>query len=173
MGHADGRGTAAGPMGEAIDESLSHLKPGDITAMVAYLRSVPSAVSSDLAEPKMSPAPALQASSDAERGDPRGKQVYEGACAGCHGWTGISPVIPFATLTGARSVNDPTGNNVAQVIIAGAQRHYAIDSNNMPAFGSTYSDAEIASVANYVTARYGATGSGLTAESIARLRAAD
>ena len=173
MGHADGRGTAAGPMGEAIDESLSHLKPGDVTAMVTYLRSVPSAASSDLTEPKMSPAPALQAGSDAERGDTRGKQVYEGACAGCHGWTGISPVIPFATLTGTRSVNDPTGNNVAQVIIAGAQRHYAIDSDNMPAFGSTYSDAEIASVANYVTARYGATGSDLTAASVARLRAAD
>ncbi|MEA3160925.1 MAG: hypothetical protein QOD95_2473 [Gammaproteobacteria bacterium] len=34
LGHADGRGTASGPMGEAVDESLSHLKPGDITAMV-------------------------------------------------------------------------------------------------------------------------------------------
>jgi len=173
VGHADGRGTAAGPMGEAIDESLSHLKSGDIAAMVTYLRSVPRGASSDLAEPKMSPAPALQAGSDAEQGDHRGKQVYEGACAGCHGWTGISPVIPLATLTGTRSVNDPTGNNVAQVIIAGAQRHYAIDSDNMPAFGSTYSDAEIAGVANYVTARYGAKASDLTAESVAKLRAAD
>jgi mono/diheme cytochrome c family protein len=173
LGHADGRGTAAGPMGEAIDESLSHLAPGDIAAMVTYLRSVPSAASSDLPEPKMSPAPALQASSGTEPEDARGKQVYEGACAGCHGWTGISPVIPFATLTGTRSINDPTGNNVAQVIIAGAQRHYAIDPDNMPAFGSTYSDSEIASVANYVTARYGAKGSNLTAEGVAKLRAAD
>jgi mono/diheme cytochrome c family protein len=176
VGHADGRGTAAGPMGEAIDESLSRLKAVDIAAMVTYLRSVPSVASSGLPEPKMSPAPALQASGAAEHGDEgseRGKQVYEGACAGCHGWTGISPVIPFATLTGTRSINDPTANNVAQVIIAGAQRHYAVDSNNMPAFGSTYSDAEIASVANYVTARYGAKGSDLTAASVAKLRAAD
>src|SRR5476651_185416 len=44
-----------------------------------------------------------------------GKEVYEGACVGCHGWSGVSPVIPFATLTGTRSVNDPTANNVAQV----------------------------------------------------------
>jgi mono/diheme cytochrome c family protein len=29
-GHADGRGTASGPMGEAVDESLSHLQPSDI-----------------------------------------------------------------------------------------------------------------------------------------------
>jgi mono/diheme cytochrome c family protein len=171
-GHADGRGTAAGPMGEAIDASLSHLKPGDIAAMVTYLRSVPMMASTDLPEARSSPAAALEAS-DLEHGDAHGKQVYEGACAGCHGWTGISPVIPYATLTGTRSVNDPAGTNVAQVVIAGAQRHYAIDPNNMPAFGSTYSDAEIASVANYVTARFGAKGSDLNAASIAKLRAAD
>jgi mono/diheme cytochrome c family protein len=171
IGHADGRGTAAGPMGEAIDESLSHLKPADIAAIVTYLRSVPSEASADLPEPKTSPAP-LQAG-DANQGNARGREVYEGACAGCHGWTGISPVIPFATLTGTRSINDPQGTNVAQVIIAGGQTHHAIDSNNMPAFGSTYTDAEIASVANYVTARYGVKGSDLTAAGIAKLRAAE
>jgi mono/diheme cytochrome c family protein len=99
--------------------------------------------------------------------------VYEGACAGCHGWTGVSPVIPFATLTGTRSINDPTANNVAQVILGGGHRHRPYDAENMPAFGSTYSDAEIASVANYVTARYGAKGSQLTAAQVAKLRAAE
>jgi mono/diheme cytochrome c family protein len=169
-GHAD-RGTATGPMGEAVDASLSHLKPSDITALVTYLRTVPAIASEDLPEPKHTPAPALQASDGAP--EPHGKAVYEGACAGCHGWTGVSPVIPFATLTGTRAINDPTANNVAQVIIAGGQRHYAVDSDNMPAFGGTYSDAEIASVANYVTARFGAKGSALTAQDVAKLRSAD
>ena len=36
-GHAEGRGTAAGPMGEAVDLSLVHLTSEDIAAMVAYL----------------------------------------------------------------------------------------------------------------------------------------
>ena len=40
-GHAEGRGTAAGPMGEAVDLSLVHLTSEDIAAMVAYLRTVP------------------------------------------------------------------------------------------------------------------------------------
>ena len=123
MGHADGRGTASGPMGEAVDESLSHLKPSDITAMVTYLRSVAGVATSDLPEPRTNPAPPSPAEGMAANVDPHGKAVYEGACAGCHGWTGISPVIPFATLTGTRAVNDPTANNVAQVIIGGAQRH--------------------------------------------------
>jgi mono/diheme cytochrome c family protein len=170
MGHADGRGTASGPMGEAVDESLSHLKPGDITAMVIYLRSVPGVVTSDLPEPRSTPAADAQLAADTNA---HGKEVYEGACAGCHGWTGVSPVIPFATLTGTRSVNDPSANNVAQVIIGGGHRHLALDANNMPAFGATYSDAEIAAVANYVTARYGVKGSDLTAAHVAKLRAED
>jgi mono/diheme cytochrome c family protein len=171
MGHADGRGTASGPMGEAVDESLSHLKPGDITAMVTYLRSVPGVVTSDLPEPRSTPAAAAQLA--ATDSNAHGKEVYEGACAGCHGWTGVSPVIPFATLTGTRSVNDPSANNVAQVIIGGGHRHLALDANNMPAFGATYSDAEIAAVANYVTALYGVKGSDLTAAHVAKLRAED
>jgi mono/diheme cytochrome c family protein len=171
MGHADGRGTASGPMGEAVDESLSHLKPGDITAMVTYLRSVPGVVTSDLPEPRSTPAAAAQLA--ATDSNAHGKEVYEGACAGCHGWTGVSPVVPFATLTGTRSVNDASANNVAQVIIGGGHRHLALDANNMPAFGATYSDAEIAAVANYVTALYGVKGSDLTAAHVAKLRAED
>ena len=40
----------------------------------------------------------------------------------------------------------------------------------MPAFGDAYSDAEIAAVANYVTARFGSKGSSLTAQDVAELR---
>jgi mono/diheme cytochrome c family protein len=160
IGHADGRGTASGPMGEEVDESSSHLKPSDIGALVAYLRTVPGIASSDLPEPRQTPA----------EGPLQSNRVYEGACAGCHGWTGVSPVIPFATLLGTRAVNDPTAINVAQVIIGGGHRHLPRDSDNMPAFGSTYSNAEIAGVANYVTARFGAKGSALTAADVAKLR---
>ncbi|MEA2950996.1 MAG: hypothetical protein QOJ96_516 [Alphaproteobacteria bacterium] len=40
----------------------------------------------------------------------------------------------------------------------------------MPAFGSVYSDAEIAAVANYVTARFGSKPSRITAQDVAELR---
>jgi mono/diheme cytochrome c family protein len=173
IGHADGRGTSSGPMGEAVDESLSHLKPSDIGAMVTYLRSVVSVATSDLPEPKTNPAPSSPADGFAANVEAHGKSVYEGACAGCHGWTGISPVLPFATLTGKRAVNDPTANNVAQVIIRGAQRHTANSADDMPAFGDAYSNAEIASVANYVTARFGAKPSKLTVANVAKLRTQD
>jgi mono/diheme cytochrome c family protein len=41
---------------------------------------------------------------------------------------------------------------------------------SMPAFGGAYSDAEIAALANYVTARFGAKASQVTAQDVAELR---
>ncbi len=169
-GHADGRGTASGPMGEAVDNSLQYLTQGDITAIVTYLRSVPGIATSDLGEIRTSPAPSSHAEGVAANVDSRGKAVYAGACAGCHDWTGVSPVIPEATLTGVRSVNDPTATNVVQVILTGAHRRSS-DARDMPPFGSAYSDGEIASLANYVTARFGAHPSSVTPDKIATLRA--
>lgn len=164
-GHADGRGTASGPMGEAVDDGLRFLQADDLAAMVTYLRAVPAIAT-----------PAAPSSAEGVGSPPteqRGVAVYAGACAGCHGWTGESPGIAAARLTGTRAVNDPTAINVAQVIIGGGGPQDDAGPANMPAFGSTYSNAEIASVANYVTARFGIQGSDLTAEDVAKLRLLD
>jgi mono/diheme cytochrome c family protein len=59
---------------------------------------------------------------------------------------------------------------VAQIVISGTKRHVPADAISMPAFGNAYSDDEIAAVANYVTARFGAKGSNLTAKDVAELR---
>jgi mono/diheme cytochrome c family protein len=157
-------------MGEAVDNSLQFLTPGDISAMVTYVRTVSAVASSDLPPPKTVPAPASHAEGVAANVDARGKAVYAGACTGCHDWTGVSPVIPLATLTGARSVNDPTAINVVQIILQGGRRQAADERAAMPSFGHAYSDDEIASLANYVTARFGARPSAVTAENIATLR---
>jgi mono/diheme cytochrome c family protein len=172
-GHADGRGTATGPMGEAVDNSLQYLTQGDISAIVTYVRSVSGIATADLEQTRTNPAPSSHAEGVAANTDSRGKAVYAGACTGCHDWTGVSPVIPYATLTGVRSVNDPTATNVVQVILSGAHRRASDERANMPAFGSAYSDEEIASLANYVTARFGAQPSAVTAQSIATLRTQD
>jgi mono/diheme cytochrome c family protein len=81
-GHAQGRGTAAGPMGEAVDQSFSQLAPADIHAMVSYLRSVPAVTSS---EPATIAPPAPTSPKDGgASADIAGKKVFEEACASCH-----------------------------------------------------------------------------------------
>ena len=168
-GHASGRGTAAGPMGEAVDQSLSVMAPADISALVTYVRSVPPIASADLTAKLAPPAPASPKEGNATA-EAVGKRMFEGACVHCHDWTGVSQISPFATIAGARGVNDRTATNVVQIVISGTKRHTPDGVISMPAFGSAYSDSEIAAVANYVTARFGSAPSKLTDKDVAELR---
>jgi mono/diheme cytochrome c family protein len=167
-GHATGHGTASGPMGEAVDRSLSQLSPSDVRALVTYLRSIPAIASAQPAT-IAPPAPASPKEGGAVAGA-LGKQVFEQACAGCHGWTGVSAISPYATISGSRAVNDPTATNVAQIVISGTRRVTPPGIVSMPAFGDIYSDAEIAAVANYLTGRFGSVASKLSAKDVVELR---
>jgi mono/diheme cytochrome c family protein len=169
IGHANGHGTASGPMGEAVDRSFNYMVGEDIRAVVAYLRTVPPITSPDLPATLAPPAPPSHKQGGGTQ-EARGKMVFEGACVSCHGWTGESPISPFATISGAWAVNDPTAINVAEVVIHGTKRHHPPDAISMPAFGNAYSDTEIAALANYVTARFGSEPSHLTAQDVADLR---
>jgi mono/diheme cytochrome c family protein len=170
-GHAAGRGTATGPMGEAVDQSFSQLTPEDLRALVTYVRSVPAKASPDLPATLAGPASGWPKQGPS-LADARGKRMFEGACASCHDWTGVSPLTPMATLTGSRAVNDPSAVNVAQVVISGARRWTPQGVVTMPAFGHAYSDVEIAAVSNYVTARFGAKPSRISEAGVAALRRA-
>ena len=169
-GHAEGRGTASGPMGEAVDLSLSHLTSGDVRALIVYLRSVPPLASKALPGTLAGPAPASPKLPAPEVGPASGKAIFEGACASCHGWDGRGSLTTYATLTGARSVNDPSAVNVAQIVLTGSRRTTPQGAAFMPSFGAAYSDAEIAAVANYVTGRFGSAPSHLNAGDVAKLK---
>lgn len=152
-GHAKGRGTASGPMRDVVELSLRHLTRADMDAIVGYLRTVPAIHSAGMPERLAGPAPA--AHSSGYDGDPRGKAIFVGSCASCHAWSGAGALIEEAQLTGARSVNDPVGTNIAQMILAGAGRPNS-GRPYMPSFGAAYTDTDIAAVTNYVSARFGA-----------------
>ncbi|MGY2733852.1 c-type cytochrome [Sphingomonas sp. UYP23] len=169
-GHAQGRGTASGPMAEVVSLSTSHLSPSDIRAIALYLKSVPGQHSANLSDTLAGAAPASPRAG--RLGDPAGKRIFEGACASCHSWTGAGALVSQADLTGSRAVNDPSAVNVAQMILSGtgpqrAGRPY------MPAFGAAYSDREIADTANFVTTRFGSHPSHVDAKDVARLRGAN
>jgi mono/diheme cytochrome c family protein len=166
--HVEGRGSAAGPMAEAVEGGLGALTPSDQRALVAYLRTVPAQRSADLPAPRREVASNLPKAMPAQY-DVHGRQIFEQACASCHGWSGASPLSPEANLTGVRAVNDGGAVNIAAVVIAG-QPGRGDGGLTMPAFGQTHSDSEIAAVANYVTARFGAAKSRLTAADVAKLR---
>jgi mono/diheme cytochrome c family protein len=168
-GHALNRGTAAGPMGEAVDQSFSHMSESDIKALTIYLRSVPAIATPDLTATIAPPAPARPDEGHATA-DVLGKKVFQEACVSCHDWTGVSAISSYATIAGARAVNDPAATNVAQIVISGTRRLTPQGVVSMPAFGATYSDNEIAAVTNYITGRFGSEQSRITDKAVAELR---
>ena len=115
------RGTAAGPMGEAVDQSFSHMSASDIKALVVYLRSVPAIAAPDLPATHRA-AGAGPPDEGGASADALGKKVFQEACVSCHDWTGVSAISPYATIAGARAVNDPAATNVAQIVISGTRR---------------------------------------------------
>ena len=164
-GHAAGRGTASGPMGEVIENSLQYLAPEDIAALVTYLREV---------KPQRGGVP-LPAVAAVDNGTPKGtaglgEQLFVGACAGCHLDNGQGRQTDYASLAGLRSVRDPHANNLTQVILHGSQLRVGAQHVFMPPFGRAYSDAEIAALSNYVVSHFGGQQGTLSVEDVAKRR---
>jgi hypothetical protein len=80
------------------------------------------------------------------------------------------PFPPAPPITSDPPAHRPAATNVAQVVLSGTVRHTPDGVVSMPAFGASYSDADIAAVVNYVTARFGAAPSNLTDKDVAQLR---
>jgi mono/diheme cytochrome c family protein len=156
-GHGDGRGSAAGPMGEAVANSLQYLTPTDVAALVSYLRKVKPLSS----EPTNAAAVSVIKGAFADEPGPQeqkgtlGERIFAGNCAGCHLWNGQGRQNHYAALVGGRTVSDPDGTNVVQVLLGGADLRTVHPGVVMPSFGKGFSDAELAAVSNYVIGRFG------------------
>src|SRR3984957_11001138 len=159
--HAQGRGSAAGPMAEAVENSLQYLTSEDTGALVAYLRTV----AAQTGEVNTGQAPLAQ-----EPEDELGRNVFERGCANCHQYSGDGRQTVYASLAGSRSVADPDGANVTLIMLNGAK--YRIKDQNVyiPPFGPAYSDAELAAVANYVIAHFGGKTGQVTPQDVAKRR---
>ena len=170
-GHSMNRGSAFGPMAQAVHLSFQKLTDSDLKAIVEYVRSVPPVSNPDLPAPKLELASAHPGEGGADESNPKGHAIYSSMCAGCHSWTGVNDYVPHSTLTGTRAVNDPSATNVALAVLKGASTlPPSGDIAIMPAFGAAWSDDDIAAVSNYVIARFGAKPSKITAADVSKLR---
>ena len=169
-GHAMGRGSAAGPMAEAVANSLQYMTGDDVASLVAYLRRVEPKTGTPGTE--VNPAPETMIASapwkpgSADAANLNGQRIFEGVCAACHQWNGGGRQTAYASLAGSQAVNDPEGINVVQVMLKGADLKTGKGRGYMPSFSSAYSDAELAAVANYVIGHFGGKAGQVTAQSI-------
>ncbi len=176
-GHAMGRGSASGPMAEAVANSLQYLTADDTAALVAYLRRVEPQNGKPGTE--VDPAPSKMVASAAWKpgaGDAdnlNGQRLFEGVCAACHQWNGGGRQTHYASLAGSQAVNDPEGVNLVQVMLTGADLKTTKGRGYMPSFRDAYSDAELAAVANYVIGHFGGKTGQVTAKAVRERRTAE
>jgi len=172
-GHAPGRGSAGGGMGEAIDLSLRHLSSEDIAALTRYLRTIP-AQRSELAAQIDHHPPTLNGatawSPGPERNESVGFRIFASACASCHGWDGAGQQTDHAELLGSPTVNDPSGVNLVRAVLEGFKLGSPWGDNLMPSFAAAYSDAEIAAVSNYVIGHFGGRPGSVTSADVRAAR---
>ncbi len=134
--------------------------PRTSTRWSVYLRTVPPISDPALPAPKTAPASASPKDGYAEA-DAQGADLFAGACASCHGWTGQSPVLALGHLhRRARRSTIPAPATWPRRS-SGATRETPSGAAAMPAFGHAYSDSEIASPRQLRTKRFGAAPSGL------------
>jgi mono/diheme cytochrome c family protein len=174
-GLAAGHAAAGGPMGEAVAHSLQFWNDDDIAALVEYLRSVPAQPGEHPIDVDGHPAPVMASSATMPSGPDlsarsQGLELFEGACASCHQWNGAGQQSPYAALLGTRGVNDAHGANVTQAILQGVNMRIGDRDVFMPAFGSAYSNTEVAALANYVIGHFGGKPGEVTPDDVAARR---
>lgn len=168
-GYVDGKGVAAGEMGLAVQNSFSKLTDADLRSIAAYVKTVPP-VSTGAKEPRSgwSKSAPLAVDTLEKPLDPRdykafmtvsdmsGAQIYEGACATCHGHDGRgTPDRVLPALVGSSAVGSADPANLVMTITDGVNR--AVHGNHvlMPAFAGKLTTGEIAKVADYVATSFG------------------
>lgn len=172
-GHTD-VAVAAGGMGTVVSRSLSKLTPGDVDAVVAYLRAIPMVAAEQAVRSDTSDAPvavaAIETPTDlsdwqAQLGHTtqQGDVLYQGACASCHGVDGKgSAGLVHPSLHLVNSVSNASAATLVQVIAHGVDRTVGNRHVLMPPFRSALDDGQIASVANFVRTQFGGVKSGLS-----------
>jgi mono/diheme cytochrome c family protein len=184
-GHVAGKGVAAGGMGEAVEHSLRSLSDPDLSAMVAYMRTVaPVRDSADTRAAfgftQVRPV-SLTAYENSDTRDQNavagsattdGARLYAGACASCHGLNGNGSKDGFyPPLVGSSATGSNNPNNLVMTVLTGVDRRGSDGHAFMPAFANDMNDAQVAAVANRVLTQFGNSAVQVDAAQVAALRA--
>ena len=158
---------AAGGMAEAVTNSLQHLDPKDIEAIVTYVMTI-----SPIHDPKETqtstsygaPAHFESAFRGAVTGQGEtasGLALYSGYCASCHQPTGAgTPDHAYPALFQNTATGASRPDNLVSTILFGVNRDAGGRHVFMPQFGDqsyvqSLSDVQIAAISNYVLTTFG------------------
>ena len=148
-------------MSEVVLNSTSKMSDGDIRAIAAYLKSLPTGAE----EPAVSaPSPAQMA---------EGQKVYRSACIACHEADGSGAPRIYPPLPGNANLQSADPLSSIRVILDGAESittPRAPNKGSMPAYAAKLSDQQIADVTTYIRNAWGNAAPAVTAAEVAKAR---
>jgi mono/diheme cytochrome c family protein len=158
------RATVFGPMAEVVERSLQHLSEPDVSAMAAYLKSLPATKAEPRDEIKGPLVDQVVA---------QGKQLFETHCIDCHGADGKGLPPHYPPLAGNRAITREHAVNAVRIVLnggfapgtAGNPRPYG-----MPPYSHVLDDREVAAVVTYLRASWGNRAGPVTASEVNRYR---
>ncbi|CAB3767961.1 cytochrome c [Paraburkholderia solisilvae] len=167
-GFASEHGAAAGPM-LPVTRSLANAPQEDVDAIATYVMSLQAPAGATTAYRQ--PVDLDQLAAPASLAN--GATLFNAACASCH-----STVAPMTTqgerpsLAQGTAVNADSPRNAVRMILDGIDWHRSDAAHYMPPFAQSFTDAQIADLANYTRARFSASGPWprLDAAAVARIR---
>lgn len=177
-GFAANNAQAAGPMAEAVDDSLRHLSDGDLHAIATYLKTVPAQHDNADTRPDfawgmagndLASVRGVSLPTDPDRMS--GPQLYDANCATCHGINGqgaSNGALP--SLFHNVAFGSAHTNNLVLAILDGVHRAPDTPYLLMTGFANELSNRQIVTLANYLTQRYGNPKAQVTAGQVSDLR---
>jgi len=178
-GHATGKAQAAGPMAEAVDNSLRHLSDADLKAMAVYLKSIPAihnAADTQPADAWGKPRNALDdvrgVAWPADSSKLTGAQLYDGYCASCHQAKGEGASDGgLPSLFHNTALGHTNTDNLVMVMLEGVKHKADAPDILMPGFAELLTDQQIATLGNYLLTQFGNPDAKVTVAQVQKLRA--
>lgn len=162
---------AFGGMAQVVEDSTQHLSDADLSAIAAYLKSLPPA--------RDKPEPALAYDGAAAQALRTGKDQGEGAmafinnCAACHRSSGKGYAETFPQLALSSTVNSADPASLIHIVLKGARMPgttAAPTQYAMPGFDWRMTDKEVAAVVSFVRSSWGNQAGAVSASDVAKVR---
>lgn len=134
-----------GPMNEVILNSTRFLRPDDLAAVAAYVKSI---------HKDPPPAPNLVAAGEAALGG----AIYKDRCAKCHGPAGRGSLFSGPPLAGSAIVQSDDASSLINVILHGPKLAPDVSYGQWETMGDyadRLDDAQIATLINYLRGTWG------------------
>lgn len=156
------RDVLSGPMAEVVFHSLQYLESSDLSDMVTYLLSLPTAEAPAAPQIRVSDSHALLMRE-------QGQLLYQDHCLDCHGEQGEGVAYRYPALAGNRAVLSDSPNNVIQSLLGGgfgASTEGRPRPFGMPPYAHQMDATQLAAVLTYVRQSWGNGASAVSPERI-------